>query len=78
MTFYGAIAVVVVAFHCLAALVLVLHHLKSLHLTQSQADVIDAAALERSAAHNTAIVALSKQIDDLGARLTQLGNRVRT
>ncbi len=61
----------------LIALVLVLRHLRALHLTKTQMDALRDEMDKRVAAIGLVISPIARDLEDTKARLSALGNRVR-
>lgn len=77
MTVFGLAAVAVVALGLLLALVLVLRHLKTLHLIKPQVDELRSWTMERLDSRREELERLSKDLEDLKAKHVALSNRVR-
>ena len=73
MTVYGLALGAIWAAAAVLALVLVLQHLKALHLTKEQAHGI----LREIAATDARIGNVVKALEETNAKLSALGNRVR-
>ncbi len=71
-------AVMSVCLTVLAALILVLHHLKALHLTKTQAEELRSEYMSDFAVKSQTSDMMAKDLEDTKAKLSALSNRVRT